>query len=195
MNSVEIPIRERKKPPMIKFPNRCVNCEEPKGMVMPLKLNMGVQKRDHMVMMPLPVPLCGNCEQKERKITNVTLLPFTIAGFAFFVLGFIPAWLFTPEGSTPQTLGFSVTVGALVGIVAGLIGGTLVEFGLRFVFAPLYGQLLIKRPLTVFSLFDDSEHVVGLSARFLNNKKSLLLIFENDDLALEFKKLNPEEKP
>jgi hypothetical protein len=62
------------------------------------------------------------------------------------------------------------------------------------VFAPVYGQLLLKRPLTVFSLFNDSEDVIGLSAKFTDQKKSLKLTFENDEIAREFEKLNPLEK-
>jgi hypothetical protein len=96
------------------------------------------------------------------------------------------------EGFTyhSQTLGFSITVGALAGIIAGLVGGTLVEFASKFIFAPVYGQLLLKRPLTVFSLFDDSEDVIGLSFRFGEKKKSLKLIFENEEIAREFTQLN-----
>ena len=75
-----------------------------------------------------------------------------------------------------------------------VIGGTLVEFGLKFVFAPFYGQLLLKRPLTVFSVFNDSENVVGLSFRFGDQKKLLKLVFENEDIAREFASLNPQEK-
>jgi hypothetical protein len=87
-----------------------------------------------------------------------------------------------------------VTAGVLAGIIAGLIGGTVVEFVLKFLFAPAYGQLLLKRPLTVFSLFNDSEDVIGLSAKFTKDKKSLKLIFENDEVAKEFEGLNGQER-
>ena len=66
-----------------------------------------------------------------------------------------------------------------------------VEFFLKLVFAPAYGQLLLKRPLTIFSLFNDSEDVIGLSARFTKDKQSLKVIFENDQIAREFEMLNP----
>jgi hypothetical protein len=65
-----------------------------------------------------------------------------------------------------------------------------VEFGLKFLFAPVYGRLLLKRPLTVFSLFNDSEDVIGLSAKFTEGRKSLKLTFENDEIAKEFGQLN-----
>jgi len=52
----------------------------------------------------------------------------------------------------------------------------------------------LKRPLTIFAVFNDSEDVIGLSARFADGKKSLKLIFENDEVAREFTSLNPKEK-
>ncbi len=195
MLTVEISIPDKKKPPVLKFPERCVNCGKPKHVVMPMKLNMGVQKRGQGVLMDFPVPLCASCEKKEKRITNITLVPFLIGGLLVFVTVFIPVWLITPDGTTSQTLGFSLTVGAFVGLIAGIIGGSVVEFVLKLMFAPVYGQLLLKRPLTAFSLFNDSEDVLGLSARFTEKKKSLKLTFENDEIAREFEKINPVEKP
>lgn len=191
MLTVELPIKDKKKPPALKFPDRCVHCGEAKHVVLPMKLNMGVQKKNGgTAMMDFPVPLCAECEAKERRITYVTLVPFVIAGFLLCGLAFIPAWLIAPQGTTPQTLNFDLVFGAFVGIVVGLIGGTAVEFGLKFLFAPVYGKLLLKRPLTVLSLFNDSEDVIGLSAKFTENKKSLKLTFENDKIGKEFGQLN-----
>ena len=190
MITVEIPIKDKKKPPALKFPERCAHCGKPKHVVLPLKLNMGAQTRKGQVMMDFPVPLCAECEQKERRITYVTLVPFTLAGLFLCAIAFVPAWLIAPQGTTPQTLNFDLLFGAFVGVVVGLIGGSAVEFGLKFLFAPVYGQLLLKRPLTVFSLFNDSEDVIGLSARFTKDRKSLMLTFENDEVAREFEVLN-----
>lgn len=194
MITVEIPIKDKKNPPALKFPDRCVHCGKPKQTVMPMTLHMGVEKRGQGVLMDFPVPMCAECEAMERKIAYVTLVPFVIVGLLLCGIVFVPVWLITPDGSTPQTLGFSVTAGVLAGIIAGLIGGTVVEFVLKFLFAPAYGQLLLKRPLTVFSLFNDSEDVIGLSAKFTKDKKSLKLIFENDEVAKEFEGLNGQER-
>ncbi len=190
MHTVEIPIKDAKNPPKINFPDRCVNCGKPKHTVMPLQLNMGVEKRGQGVLMDFPVPLCAECEKKEQRITYVTLVPFLIAGLIVGVIAFIPAMLIAPEGTSQQTLGFPFVFGGLVGMVVGAIGGTVVEFVLKLLLAPVYGQLLLKRPLTILSFFNDSENVIGLSARFTDKKKSLKLTFENDDIGKEFKQLN-----
>ena len=84
-------------------------------------------------------------------------------------------------------------LGAFVGMIAGILIGTLVEFGLKMILAPVYGRLLLKRPLTVISVFTDSDDLIGLSIRFANQKKTLKLMFENDELAREFIALNPQE--
>ncbi|WKZ42722.1 MAG: hypothetical protein QY302_11530 [Anaerolineales bacterium] len=190
MITVEVPIADAKNPPTLKFPDRCVNCGKPKHIVIPMKLNMGVEKRGQGVLMDFPVPLCAECEKKEKRVTNVTLVPFVIVGLLLCAITFVPVWLITPDGETIQTIGFSATVGTLAGIIVGLIGGTVVEFILKLLFAPAYGQLLLKRPLSIFSLFNDSEDVIGVSAKFTDKKKSLKVTFENDEIGKEFKQLN-----
>jgi hypothetical protein len=188
--TVEIPIKDAKNPPKLNFADRCVNCGKPKHVVMPMKLNMGVEKRGRGVLMDFPVPLCAECEKKERRITYVTLVPFVIAGFIIGAIAFVPALLVAPEGVTPDTAGFPFVFGGFVGLVVGIIGGTVVEFVFKLLFAPVYGQLLLKRPLTIFSLFNDSEDVIGLSAKFTDKKKSLRVTFENDEIGKEFERLN-----
>ena len=194
MITIDVLIKDPKKPPKLTFPDRCVNCGKAKKTVLPLKLHMGVQKRGQMVLMDMPVPLCEVCEQKERRITMVTLVPFLIGGLLVGAVAFVPAWLIAPQGTTPQTMNFDLVFGGFIGLIAGIIGGTLVEFVLKFVFAPAYGQLLLKRPLTALSVFNDSEDVIGLSAKFADQKKSLTLTFENDEIAREFSELSPQEK-
>ena len=158
-----------------------------------MKLNTGAQKRGQMVQVEMDVPFCAECAAKEDRIANVTWLPFFIVGLLACVLVFIPVWLLTPEGPTPQTYEFPYVLGAFVGMIAGLVVGTLVEFLLKMLFAPAYGKLLLKRPLTIFSVFQDSEDFIGLSTRFTDKKKNLRITFENDEIATEFIALNPQE--
>ena len=84
-------------------------------------------------------------------------------------------------------------LGAFVGMIAGILVGTLVEFLLKMIMARAYGRLLMQRPLTIFSVFRDAEDLVGLFLRLGENRKTLKMIFENDELAREFIALNPQE--
>jgi len=194
MLTVDVPIKDPKKPPKLTFSDRCVNCGQPKARTWPLKLNTGGQKRGQIVQLEIAVPMCAECAAKENKIGNVTWIPFFIAGLLACVIAFIPVWLLSPEGTTTQTLAMPYVLGAAAGLSAGIFVGTLVEFGLKMLFAPKYGKLLLKRPLTVFSVFNDSEDLIGISTRFTENKKLLKLIFENDEIGREFMSLNIQEK-
>ncbi|HET9915090.1 MAG TPA: hypothetical protein VFQ13_24580, partial [Anaerolineales bacterium] len=192
MITVDVSIKDPKEPPKLTFPDRCVNCGKPKARTWSVKLSTGAQKRGQMVQMEMDVPLCAECTTKENKIANVTWLPFFITGLLAFVIVFIPVMLISPEGTTAQTINMPYILGAAAGLFAGVIVGTLVEFGLKMLFAPAYGRLLLKRPLTVFSVFNDSEDLIGLSTRFADGRKRLKLSFENDEIAREFLALNPQ---
>jgi hypothetical protein len=170
-----------------------VNCGKPKTRTWPLKLNTGAQKRGQMIQLAIEVPMCADCSAKENKIGNVTWIPFFLVGMLACIIAFIPAWLLSPEGTTPQTYALPYVVAAFVGMIAGILVGTLVEYILRLILVGSYGKLLQQRPLTIFSIFNDSEDLVGLSTRFADNKKKLKLIFENDEIAHEFSALNVQE--
>ncbi len=159
----------------------------------PVKLNTGAQKRGQMIQLAFDVPLCAECAARENRIGNVTWIPFFVVGLVVCAAVFVPVWLVTPEGPTLQTREFPYVFGAFVGIIAGVIVGSLVEFGLKLLLTPMYGELLRNRPLTVFSVFTDSEDLIGLSTRFTNGRKNLKMTFENDDIAREFIALNPQE--
>jgi hypothetical protein len=194
MVALDVSIKDVKKPPVFRFPERCANCGKPKARDTKLSMSTGAQKRGQMVQLELNAPLCADCAKKEDRITNVTLVPFTVVGLIVFALAFIPAWLISPEGTTPQTYGFSFVMGAFLAMVAGIVVGTLAEFLLKLVLAPAYGKSLLRRPLTILSFFSNSEDVLGLSARFNIEKKLLRLVFENDEVAREFSQLNPQEQ-
>ncbi len=193
MVALDISIKDIKKPPAFRFPGRCVNCGKPKAQDTKLSMSTGAQKRGQMVQMELNVPLCADCAKKEDKITNVTLVPFAAVGLIVFALAFIPAWMIAPEGTTPQTYDFSFIMGSFLALVAGVIVGALAEFILKLVLVPVYGKSLLRRPLTVFSFFSNSEDALGLSAQFNIERKLLHLVFENDEVAHEFDQLNLQE--
>jgi hypothetical protein len=194
MITVDISIDDPKKPPKLMFPDACVSCGKPKAKTLPVRLNTGAQKRGQMIQLELDVPLCAECAGKENRIGNLTWIPFFIAGLLTCVVVFIPVWLLSPEGTTPQTVAMPYVLGGAAGLLAGMIVGTLVEFVLKMSFAPAYGRLLLKRPLTVFSVLSDSDNMIGLSVRFADGRKKLQLSFENDEIARQFNALNPQEE-
>lgn len=190
---IDIPVRDPKNPPMLKFPERCVNCGKPKAEMLGITLNMGVQKRSQPVTMKLTVPMCGACAKRERSVARVTLIPFLVAGFVVGLIAFVPATLFSPEGTTPQTYGFPFVFGGLVGLIAGVLAGTVVEFIVKMLVVPFYGKLLTRRPLTIVGLFAESDELIGISARFFRKAKTLQLEFENEEIAREFMQTNSLE--
>src|SRR5512139_2140668 len=104
MITVNVPIKDPKKPPKLLFPDRCVNCGKPKARTWLVKMSTGAQKRGQMIQLEMDVPLCAECAAKEDKISNVTWMPFFIGGLLACVIVFIPVWLISPEGTTTQTL-------------------------------------------------------------------------------------------
>src|SRR5688572_16625062 len=194
MISVDIPIRDQKNPPVLKFPDQCVNCGKPKEAMLGITLQMGAQKRGQPVLMKLDVPMCAICADKERGIAKVTLVPFLIAGVLIGLVVFIPVVLIAPDGTSTQTLSMPWVLGSAAGLIAGVIGGSLVEFLVKILAAPFYGKLVTRRPLTLFALLTESDALIGLSAKFTRETGVVHLIFENDDIAREFKKLNPMER-
>lgn len=193
MITVDISIKDAKKPPKLVFPDRCVNCEKVRTKTWPVRLNTGAQKRGQMIQIEFDVPLCAECSAKENKIGNLTWIPFFVVGLLTFILVFIPVWLLSPNITTTQAIHVPSVLGASAGLLAGMIVGTLVEFVLKMSFASSYGTLLLKRPLTIVSVFHDAEDLIGLSARFADQKKVLRINFENDNIAREFMTRNLQE--
>ncbi len=194
MISIDILVKDKKNPPVLVFPDRCVNCGKPKETTLGITLNMNVQKRGQTVTMQPSVPMCNLCAKKERSIVLVTLTPFFVAGFMIGLIVFAFVALISPQGTSTQTLGLPLVLGGFAGLIAGIIGGTVVEFFVKMLAAPFYGKLVNRRPLTVLGLFSESDDLVGISAKFSRETNTVHLTFENEDIAREFKKMNPSEK-
>ena len=160
-----------------------------------MKLSTGAQKKGQMTQLELDVPLCVECVAKENKIGNVTWIPFFAVGLLTCVIVFIPVWLVAPEGTNPNTYAFPYVLGASAGMLAGIVTGSLVEFGLKMLLSPFYGKLLLKRPLTALSVLNDTEDLIGFSAKFADQRKTLKLTFENDEIGREFADLNKTIHP
>jgi hypothetical protein len=194
MISMDIPVKDKKNPPVLVFPDRCVNCGKAKETMLGISLQTGLQKRGQPVLMKLDVPMCNVCAEKERGIAKVTLVPFLVAGFVIGLMVFIPVLLIAPDGTSTQTLNMPFVIGGAAGLIAGLLGGTIVEFLVKMLAVPFYGKLVTQRPLTMIALFTESDALIGISAKFSRETNTLHLTFENEDIAREFKKLNPMER-
>ncbi len=188
--TLEIPIIEWKKALKFNFPQRCAQCGQPKDEEMRLEMNLGRQSRRRALLLALPVPLCKDCAARERQVTKATLLPFLGGGLLVAVIVFIPVWLVTPGGATPRTRGFDLLVGLFAALVAGLLGGTLVEYAARLLLAPFIGDFLLRRPLSIVEIFGDIERVLDFQAKLDQKQKKLLLTFPQDDFAQEFAERN-----
>jgi hypothetical protein len=128
----------------------------------------------------MAAPVCNQCAALERRIGDVTWMPFFIAGALAAVLAFVPVLLIAPGGDTAQTFDLAQVLAGAAGLAAGIVIGTLVEFLSRLLFAPVYGSLLLKRPLTLLLALNDVECIIGLSARLSGKKDRLVLTIEND---------------
>jgi hypothetical protein len=194
MISIDIPIKDKKNPTVPEFPDRCVNCGKSKETMLGITLQTGAQKRGQSVIMKLNIPMCHVCAEKERSIAKVTLIPFLIAAFVIGLIVFVPVLLIAPQGTSTQTLNLPWVIAGAAGLIAGLIGGSVVEFLVKMLAAPFYGKLVTRRPLTIFGLFTESDELIGISAKFLRETGTLHLTFENEEIAREFKKINSLER-
>lgn len=190
---VQIAIPDLKKPSLLKFPERCVNCGKPKEETLGMSLNMGVQHRNKPVTLELKVLMCKVCADKERSVAKVTLVPFFVVGLIFGAIAFVPAMLIAPEGPTPETAGFPLVFGGGVGLVVGMIAGTIAEIIVKSLAVPFYGKLITRRPLTIVSFLAATDELIGISVKFLREKKLVQLEFENEEIAREFIQLNQSE--
>lgn len=194
MISIDIPIKDKKNPPVLEFPDHCVNCGKSKETRMGITLQTGVQKRGQSVVMKLDIPMCTVCADKERSIAKVTLIPFLLAGFLIGLVVFVPVVLIAPQGTSTQTLDLPWVIAGAASLIAGLIGGSVVEFFVRMLAIPFYGKLVTRRPLTILGLFIESDQLVGISAKFSRETSLLYLTFENEEIARAFKKINSLER-
>lgn len=200
MQTLTIPIKSPRQPPQFIFPERCIHCGQPKAGTRAIFFDLSPESSKKSTMLELKPPLCQACVQLENRLEWFSLLPFTISALLLAVVSFLLLWLvILPILPVWNWLGiFSrMDIGRYSFILAGagalltaLVGGTVVELGLRILAAPYFGKLIISRPLTMFALLSDSHDIVGLRAKWNAKQKTLSLTFARDDMANEFRQLN-----
>lgn len=179
---LEIPIPNLGKPPRLKFPEACLNCGKPPQERIGMSFPSGGKKDT----LQLSLPYCKTCADRERQMFLFGLGPFALGFCIAGLLVFIPVWLVTPTGDTPQTMAFNVVVAAFAGLLAGLVGGALTELLSKPLFALFLGSSFARRPLFALELLSDVSYSLGITGQFDRKHKKLSLTFERDDIAQEF---------
>jgi len=200
MQTLNIPIKSSRQIPKLVFPERCLKCGQPKAGTRGISLDISPESSKKATTLELEPPLCRECIQLENRLEWFSLLPFTISAFLLAAVSFLLLWLvILPILPVWDWLGiFSrMDIGRYSFILAGagalftaIVGGTIVELGLRILAVPYFGSLILTRPLTLLALFGDSHDIVGLRAKWNAKQKTLTLTFERDDMAGEFAALN-----
>lgn len=200
MQTLRIPIKSTRNLPKFTFPERCLKCGQPKAGVRGILVDVNPESSKKSTLLELEPPLCQECIQLENRLEWLSLLPFTISALLLAVVSFLLLWLvIIPILPVWDWLGIysRMDIGRYSFILAGagalliaLVGGTMVELGLRILAVPYFGKLILSRPLTVFALLSDSHDIVGLRAKWNASQKTLSLTFERDEMAGEFKQLN-----
>ncbi len=181
------------------FPDRCVGCGGPHQTASALAVSGaapaagGTRRR---VARRFQVPHCDRCARSTKVVFLAQFLPFAlgflIAGgiglagglYGSHVLGVDVAQ--TRLGDGP----FSLVLAGAAGLLAGIAGGFVFELAGRLVLLPYYGAALWRAPLLVPSLFTDADYVAGLTARPNADVSEVAFVFQREDVAQEFARLN-----
>ncbi len=200
MQTLTIPIKSPRNPPKFIFPERCLKCGQSKAGTRGISIDVNPASSKKTTMLELEPPLCQECIQLENRLEWFSLLPFTISALLLAAISFLLLWLvILPILPVWDWLGIysRMDIGRYSFILAGagalliaLVGGTIVELGLRILALPYFGKLIITRPLTLFSMLSDSHDLLGLRAKWSASQRTLSLTFERDDMAAEFMNLN-----
>lgn len=185
-------------PEQIRFPDRCVCCGAPRQADSTLAVSRLVMRgqRQEPVMLRYAVPHCDPCHRGTKAVFLAGLLPF-LAGFillggaAFVLVTFNATEMGMDRNTVPGSLN-SIILGAAAGLAVGLVSGFLFEGLARLLLLPIFGQALWQAPLLATQFIQDADYVAGLRGRLDLEAAHLLLAFSNDELAAEFKALNPK---
>jgi hypothetical protein len=186
--------------PELKFPARCVSCANAADTTSRLGIVRNMPRRSgrgqQTVRIQFDVPHCAACARSTKAVFLAGLIPFAlgflIVGAAAFVVTGIWAARSGLDDSGRPANSNSLVLGAAAGLFGGIAGGFLFELAARLLLLPIMGRALLRAPLLVPSLFTDSDHIAGLTAR-PNADFTLTLTFANGEIAREFEAANVGE--
>lgn len=199
MYTLTVPIKSARQLPKLVFPARCLKCGKLPTGTRKISFIMNENAKKKPVTLDVEPPLCQDCIRLENRLEWFSLLPFTISALLLAAAAFVLLVLFLPTRQMfdflgiyddNQTGGMNILLAAAGGLLAGVVGGTVVELVLRLLAAPVFGKLILSRPPTILALTRDLHDVVGLRAHLTKDKKTLSLTFEREEMAREFAELN-----
>ncbi len=179
-----------------RFPDTCVACGRP------------AETRSRLIVGPVPqvggaapalqVPHCRRCARGTQMVFLAGCLPFgagfVLVGGAAFLAAAYGASLFGLDEIGQPNNANSLIIGAAAGLAAGIVGAFVFEVLARGVLLLVFGRALWNAPLLAAQLFDDSDHVAGLTYRPARGDRPARLTFFNDAVAAEFAALNGLER-
>jgi predicted lysophospholipase L1 biosynthesis ABC-type transport system permease subunit len=185
---IEFPLKRE-----LAFPERCVCCGKPSEAEIPMTINH--RKRS----VSLKVPLCLRCKKSDQHVFLSSLLTFVIGLVSVGVACFVLLFIWEGKTRTLESLGINNVPGhpnaefVLLGGTSFLIGiaaGFLLEAIAKVLFIPFLGRALYYAPLMAVQFLGNIEYVAGLRVSLSENAKALRLKFYNEEVAVDFERLN-----
>ena len=155
-------------------------------------------KRQEAVILKYQVPHCRRCARSTKAVFLAGCIPFVlgllVVGVAVFLVVTFGAitWGLDEDGK-PNNAN-SLVLGAAAGLFAGLVGGFLFEVMARIILLPVMGRGLLAAPLLALQFLTDSDYVAGLKGKLESDASRVHFTFSNDDVAREFRSLNPQSE-
>ena len=176
----------------LRFPDRCASCGRPAETHSRLMVGPAPQTGGEAPVMQ--VPHCARCARATQVIFLAGLLPFgagfvLVGGAAFVVAAFGASWLGLDEIGQPNNAN-SLIIGAAAGLIAGILGAFVFELIARVALLLVFGRALWNAPPLTAQMFEDSDHVAGLTYHPARGDNLARLTFFNDAVAAEFAELN-----
>jgi hypothetical protein len=176
----------------IGFPDCCVSCGRPVEAHSRLIVGPAPQSGGEVPM--VQVPHCRRCARGTQVIFLAGCLPFglgfvLVGGAAFLAAAFGASLLGLDEIGQPNNAN-SLIIGAGAGLIAGIVGAVAFEVLARGLLLIVFDRALWNAPLLAAQMFDDSDHVAGLTYHPARAGRPARLTFFNDAVAAEFAALN-----
>jgi hypothetical protein len=186
----------------LKFPERCMNCGQPKETEVSMEVNRLVLKNNKQIKHSVTwsIPLCNRCKRVDQGVFLYSLLAFVLGLLAFGIGCFIFLALFDNRTGFLNSLTENIPgrgslwlpLVASLSFLVGLAGGFLVEAVAKVLAIPMLGRALYNAPLLVKQMLGDVSYTAGLNAHLSQDGSTVQMKLFNEDVANVFESLNSE---